>query len=112
MSLTRLTSNTVSHRCDKKALRGLVATTIRRRAARLEGRELKVVVDDAAKDFLGEVGWDPQFGARPLKRAIQQELENPLAQKILAGEYAPGETISVTRAAGFDALSFGRVALN
>ena len=51
-------------------------------------------VTTAAKDFLGNVGWDPQFGARPLKRAIQHQLENPLAQDILAGKIAAGDTVS------------------
>ena len=47
-------------------------------------------------DLIGEAGFDPVYGARPLKRAIQQEIENPLAQKILSGQYASGDTITVT----------------
>jgi hypothetical protein len=69
-------------------------------------------VSDAAKDYLGEVGWDPVYGARPLKRAIQQHLENPLAHKLLGGEFAPGETIRVTRAPGGNGLAFERAVLN
>jgi ATP-dependent Clp protease ATP-binding subunit ClpB len=53
-------------------------------------------VDDALLDKLVEVGFDPVYGARPLKRAIQQQLENPLAQDILAGKFPPGTTIRAT----------------
>ena len=60
----------------------------------------------AALDRLGEAGFDPVYGARPLKRAIQSELENPLAQRLLRGEYLPGDTIVVTVAEG--ALDFER----
>jgi ATP-dependent Clp protease ATP-binding subunit ClpB len=57
-------------------------------------------VSTAALDKLGEAGFDPVYGARPLKRAIQQQLENPLAQAILAGRYAPGDMIAVDADAG------------
>jgi ATP-dependent Clp protease ATP-binding subunit ClpB len=52
-------------------------------------------VTDEALSLLGEAGFDPVYGARPLKRAIQQQIENPLAQKILAGEFSQGDTIRV-----------------
>ncbi|MFO0556377.1 MAG: AAA family ATPase, partial [Polyangiales bacterium] len=110
--LNRLDEKIIFHRLEKKDLRNIVDIQLQRFARRLERRELSVIVDDSAKDFLGEIGWDPQYGARPLKRAIQQVLENPLAQKILAGEFAPGETIAVTRQAGYDELSFSKRALN
>ena len=69
-------------------------------------RELGLVLDDAALDRLGEAGFDPVYGARPLKRAIQQQLENPLAQRILRGEFGPGDAVSVTAADG--ALAFAK----
>jgi ATP-dependent Clp protease ATP-binding subunit ClpB len=50
---------------------------------------------EAALDLIGEEGFDPVYGARPLKRAIQSEIENPLAQKLLAGEFSAGDTIKV-----------------
>ena len=53
-------------------------------------------ISDEAIDILGEAGFDPVYGARPLKRAIQQYLENPLAQMLLKGEYMPGDVISIT----------------
>ncbi len=52
-------------------------------------------ISDEAIDILGEAGFDPVYGARPLKRAIQQHLENPLAQMILKGEYMPGDVINI-----------------
>ena len=60
---------------------------------RLAERELSLVMSDAAMDRLADVGFDPVFGARPLKRAIQQQLENPLAQRLLKGEFVPGQQI-------------------
>ncbi|MBX3387479.1 MAG: hypothetical protein KF768_12995, partial [Phycisphaeraceae bacterium] len=60
---------------------------------RLADREMSLSLTDDAKRELAEVGWDPAFGARPLKRAIQQRIENPLASRILAGEFAPGDSI-------------------
>ncbi|HDK37957.1 MAG TPA: molecular chaperone, partial [Thiolapillus brandeum] len=62
---------------------------------RLEERDLQLDISTAALDLLGEAGFDPVYGARPLKRAIQHQLENPLAQRILAGEFSPGDTIKV-----------------
>jgi ATP-dependent Clp protease ATP-binding subunit ClpB len=61
-------------------------------------------ITPAALDWLGEVGFDPVYGARPLKRAIQQELENPLARRILAGEFGPGDTVMVD--VGREGLTF------
>ena len=55
----------------------------------------QLVLDDAARDLLGEAGFDPVYGARPLKRAIQQQIENPLAQRLLQGAYGPGDRIRV-----------------
>ena len=54
---------------------------------------MDIVLDDAARDAIGEAGFDPVYGARPLKRAIQQQIENPLAQRILKGEFVPGDRI-------------------
>ncbi|HEU5467733.1 MAG TPA: hypothetical protein VFU77_00370, partial [Steroidobacteraceae bacterium] len=59
-------------------------------------RDIRIELDEKASDLLGAAGFDPVYGARPLKRAVQQQLENPLAQRILAGEFGPGDTIRVT----------------
>ena len=77
---------------------------------RLEENELHIEFTDSALDLLGEEGFDPVYGARPLKRAIQSELENPLAQKLLAGEFAPGDTIFVDTKDG--KLVFGNQTLH
>jgi len=68
--------------------------------------DLRVEVDDVALDRIAEAGFDPVYGARPLKRAIQSELENPLARRILEGEFVAGDTIRVGIANG--AVSFGK----
>jgi ATP-dependent Clp protease ATP-binding subunit ClpB len=63
---------------------------------RLFDRNMELLLDDKARDSLGEAGFDPVYGARPLKRAIQQQVENPLAQRILRGEFSPGDRVRVT----------------
>jgi ATP-dependent Clp protease ATP-binding subunit ClpB len=63
---------------------------------RLLDRNMELFLDDKARDTLAEAGFDPVYGARPLKRAIQQQIENPLAQRILRGEFGPGDRVRVT----------------
>lgn len=94
--LNRLDETIIFHRLGKGELRSIVEIQLRDFERRLERRELKLNVDTAAKDALGEMGWDPVYGARPLKRAIQQQLENPLAMRLLAGDFLPGDTIGVS----------------
>jgi ATP-dependent Clp protease ATP-binding subunit ClpB len=62
---------------------------------RLKGRGLGLVLTEAARTLLAEEGFDPAYGARPLKRVIQQRIENPLAQRILKGDFHEGDTIQV-----------------
>ena len=62
---------------------------------RLESREMGISYSDDALDLITEEGFDPVYGARPLKRAIQSSIENPLAQHILAGDFATGDTIFI-----------------
>ena len=57
---------------------------------------MDLALDDSARDLLGEAGFDPVYGARPLKRAIQQQIENPLAERILQGSFGPGDRIQVS----------------
>jgi ATP-dependent Clp protease ATP-binding subunit ClpB len=76
---------------------------------RLEGRRLKLEVSAAAKQYLADVGYDPLFGARPLKRAIQSELENPLAKAVLSGQFTEGDTILVEHTKGESGLRFGKL---
>jgi ATP-dependent Clp protease ATP-binding subunit ClpB len=97
--LNRLDETVIFNRLDRSQIRHIVEIQLRRFAARLERRNLSLEVTDRAKDFLAEVGWDPQYGARPLKRAIQRNLEDALAKKVLAGEFPPETRIEVDRAA-------------
>jgi ATP-dependent Clp protease ATP-binding subunit ClpB len=96
--LNRLDEVVVFHRLDKAMLRRIVDIQLARFTARLADRDIALEVTDAAKDFLADVGYDPTFGARPLKRAIQRYFENRIAEDILAGRVGPGDTIRVDHA--------------
>jgi ATP-dependent Clp protease ATP-binding subunit ClpB len=95
--INRLDEIVVYRRLGKDHLRKIVDIQLEQLRRRLSRRELNLEVGDDAKDFLAEVGWDPQFGARPLKRAIQRHLEDALARRVLEGEFLPGDTIVVSR---------------
>jgi len=79
----------------REQLAGIVDRQLDRLRVRLAERGISLEPTDAAKETLAEAGWDPTYGARPLKRAIQRLLENPLAQRLLEGEFADGDTIRV-----------------
>lgn len=87
----------------------IVDIQLDRFAERLARRELAIEVSEKAKNFLGEAGWDPQYGARPLKRAIQKNLEDALARRVLAGEFPPGTKIAVDQNAAGDLTFTPRV---
>jgi len=106
--LNRIDDIIVFHPLTKEDLVKIVDIQLRRLNELLENRGFKLEVTDAAKEYLAEVGYDPDFGARPLKRAIQRELQDPLAVKILAGEFKEGDTIRVDK--GPDGLVFTTVA--
>jgi ATP-dependent Clp protease ATP-binding subunit ClpB len=93
--LNRLDEVVVYRRLAREQIRTIVDIQLRRLTARLANRELGFEITDAAKDLIANVGYDPQFGARPLKRAIQRMLEDPLAQRVLGGEFVPGSTVRV-----------------
>ena len=80
---------------SEEQIRKIVGLQLKDFAARLAEQELKLEVSDAMLDKLAKEGYDPQFGARPVKRAIQRLLENPIAKDIIAGKYPPGSTIKV-----------------
>ncbi len=69
---------------------------------------MTLTLSDEAQDLLADEGYDPTFGARPLQRVIQQRIENPLAQKILSGDFAPGDSIAVTVSGESFAFEKGR----
>jgi ATP-dependent Clp protease ATP-binding subunit ClpB len=104
--LNRLDEVIVFHKLGKEHIRRVVDLQMARFAKRLGDREIRLTISDAAKDWLGEVGYDPTFGARPLKRAIQKHLENRLAEDLLAGRYEPGDTVVVDAAPAGAGLSF------
>ena len=85
----------------------IVELQLARLRERLAERGISLELTDAAKELLAEEGWDPTYGARPLKRAIQRSLENPLALRLLEGEFADGDTIRVDVEDG--ELSFEKV---
>ena len=93
--INRLDDIVVFHPLRREQIRSIARIQIRFLQKRLADRDMKLVVDDAALDHLGEAGFDPVYGARPLKRAIRAQLENPLAQEILAGRFGPGDVIEV-----------------
>jgi ATP-dependent Clp protease ATP-binding subunit ClpB len=93
--INRIDEVVVFHPLQREQIRAISKIQVAMLQARLLGRDLALEVSDAALDCLGEAGFDPVYGARPLKRAIQQRLENPLAQDILAGRFEPGDTIRV-----------------
>lgn len=94
--INRVDETVVFHPLRRDQIRGIADIQLAGLRARLKERELGLDLSDAVLDHLAEAGFDPVYGARPLKRAIQQLVENPLAQKILAGEFAPGDTVRVT----------------
>ena len=98
--LNRVDDIIIFHSLDEKQIAAIVEIQLRALKDRLARQQLTVTLDAAAARFLAKEGYDPQFGARPLKRAIQEQLLNPLAMKLLAGEFKPGDTIKVTVAAG------------
>jgi ATP-dependent Clp protease ATP-binding subunit ClpB len=93
--LNRLDETVVFRPLEKGQIRQIVDIQLARFASRLARRELSLDMTDAAKDHLAQLGWDPQYGARPLKRAIQKNLEDALAKKVLAGEFPAGTTVRV-----------------
>jgi ATP-dependent Clp protease ATP-binding subunit ClpB len=95
--INRLDEIVVFHPLDEDQIRAIARIQIGYLQARLADRDMRLDISDAALDLLGEAGFDPVYGARPLKRAIRAQLENPLAQEILAGQFAPGDTIEVER---------------
>jgi ATP-dependent Clp protease ATP-binding subunit ClpB len=93
--LNRLDESIIFHSLKQEELRQIVELQVQRLRKRLEEKKLGLQLDSTALDWLATVGYDPVYGARPLKRAIQRELETPIAKAILAGTFATGATIDV-----------------
>ena len=94
--INRIDDAVVFRPLDKEAIHQVAKIQLHNLDKRLADRDMQLDVSDAALDLLSEAGFDPVYGARPLKRAIQTNIENPLAQEILAGRFLPGDTIAVT----------------
>ncbi len=93
--INRIDETVVFHPLGQAEIRTIAAIQLKHLEQRLHDRDLEMHITDAALDELGKVGFDPVYGARPLKREIQQSIENPLAQALLAGEFAPGDKINI-----------------
>jgi ATP-dependent Clp protease ATP-binding subunit ClpB len=93
--LNRIDETVVFHQLRKKDLAGIVEIQVQNLRKRLKARGLDLELTPAAVHALADEGYDPAFGARPLKRVIQQRLENPIAGRILEGGYADGDTVKV-----------------
>jgi ATP-dependent Clp protease ATP-binding subunit ClpB len=102
--LNRLDDQIIFHSLRKDELKQIVTLQVARLQQRLEARKLDLQLSPEASDWLANAGYDPVYGARPLKRAIQRELETPIAKAILAGQYSEGDVISLEVAS--NALAF------
>jgi ATP-dependent Clp protease ATP-binding subunit ClpB len=98
--INRLDDIVVFHPLGADQIRAIVDIQLAYLRKRLAERDIDLVLDDSARDHLGEAGYDPVYGARPLKRTIQQRIENPLAQKILKGDFGPGQRIRISAQGG------------
>ncbi|MCL2891285.1 ATP-dependent chaperone ClpB [Brenneria tiliae] len=93
--INRIDEVVVFHPLGRKHIASIAKIQLQRLYKRLEERGYQVTITDAALERLGEIGFDPVYGARPLKRAIQQLIENPLAQQILSGKLIPGKPVTL-----------------
>ncbi len=108
--LNRIDEVVVFDRLDETMIRKITDLRLAELAQRLAARSIALEVHEAAKDYIAKEGFDRQFGARPLKRAIQNLLENPIAKKLLAGEILEGDTVTVSLAGSELAISTKRPA--
>jgi ATP-dependent Clp protease ATP-binding subunit ClpB len=104
--LNRIDEIIVFHPLSKEQITRIVDVQLEHLRKRLAQRGMKLVLSDDARKLLADEGYDPVYGARPLKRVIQQRIENPLASKILSGAFAEGDTITVTANAGNGSFEF------
>ncbi|MEI6063561.1 MAG: ATP-dependent chaperone ClpB [Pseudanabaena sp. ELA748] len=94
--LNRIDETVIFHALRRNEIRSIAALQIKRIESRLSDRKISLQLSEEAKDYIAAVGYDPSYGARPLKRAIQREIENPIATKILEGTFAEGHQICIT----------------
>jgi len=94
--LNRIDETVIFHALRRNEIRSIATLQIKRIENRLSDRKISLNLSEEAKDYIANIGYDPSYGARPLKRAIQREIENPIATKILEGIFGEGQTISIT----------------
>jgi len=104
--LNRLDEIIVFHALSEEQLKQIVEIQLAGLRRRLEERHITLELSDGARTHLVRSGYDPQYGARPLKRAIQREIETPLAKLLLGGEVKPGQTVSIDKDAEGSGLTF------
>ena len=102
--LNRLDDIILFHRLKRSEMGAIVDIQLKRLQKLLDDRKITLDLDESARNWLAEKGYDPVYGARPLKRVIQREVQDPLADKILAGEIPDGSTVKLT--GGTDKLLF------
>ena len=93
--INRIDETVVFHPLGQEQIRAIAQIQLQGLSARLKEKDMSISISDAAMDTLGELGFDPVYGARPLKREIQQTIENPVAMSILSGEFEAGDRIAV-----------------
>jgi ATP-dependent Clp protease ATP-binding subunit ClpB len=103
--LNRLDETVIFDRLGREDMSGIVTIQLRQLEKRLAGRKITLDIDPKAKEWLADEGYDPVYGARPLKRVIQRSLQDPLAEMILSGDVLDGTSVTVS--AGADGLIIG-----
>jgi ATP-dependent Clp protease ATP-binding subunit ClpB len=108
--LNRVDDIVIFHRLSRDQISQIVDVQLERLRHMLHERHISIVLDDSAKELLAREGYDPSYGARPLKRAIQTLIQNPLAMKLLQGDIQPGQTVTVSAQDGGLVFHTNRVA--
>ncbi|MEM7283257.1 MAG: AAA family ATPase, partial [Pseudomonadota bacterium] len=108
--INRVDETVVFHPLGREEIRAIVGIQLQYLVERLAEREMTLAMGDDALDHISAAGFDPVYGARPLKRAIQHQIENPLAEKILSGDFGPGDSVAVSVVDG--SLSFAKPRLH
>jgi ATP-dependent Clp protease ATP-binding subunit ClpB len=109
--LNRVDEIILFHRLKREQMSRIVDIQLRRLAKLLEDRKIVLTLDPAAREWLADKGYDPAYGARPLKRVIQKAVQDPLAELILSGKVKDGETVKVAVAPGKQSLAFNSEAV-
>jgi ATP-dependent Clp protease ATP-binding subunit ClpC len=104
--LNRLDDLVVFHMLEKTDLNQIVDLEVNKLVKRLAEKEIALTLTAEARDFLSEKGFDPAYGARPMRRAVERFLEDPLAESLLRGDVKPGDAVNVVKKADLEELDF------